>query len=104
MPLKVTFNSPVILYFVIISSISLLVNYLTMGVSNELLFVTYDSSLTNPLTFVRMFTHVLGHANLEHYLSNMLLFILIGPMLEEKYGSRRIMVVIAFTVFLFLAP
>ncbi len=95
--LSITFNSPVILWFAIISGIALVANYLTAGISNRLLFITYDSSLLNPLTIVRMFTHVLGHADLNHYINNMLLFILVGPMLEEKYGSSRILIVIALT-------
>ncbi len=95
--ISVTFNSPVILWFAIISGAALLANYMTAGLTNRLLFITYDSSLLNPLTFVRMFTHVLGHADMNHYFNNMLLFILVGPMLEEKYGSRRILLVIGAT-------
>lgn len=94
---SVTFNSPVILWFAIVSGAALVANYLTAGFSNSLLFATYPSSLLNPLTYVRMFTHVLGHADVNHYFNNMLLFILLGPMLEEKYGSSRILVVIAAT-------
>lgn len=95
--LSVTFNSPVILWFAIISGIALIANYLTMGFSNSLFFATYSSSLLNPLTYLRMFTHVLGHADFNHYFNNMLLFILLGPMLEEKYGSLKILLVIAVT-------
>lgn len=95
--ISVTFNSPVILWFAIVSGVVLVANYMTAGLSNRLLFITYDSSLLNPLTFVRMFTHVLGHADMNHYFNNMLLFILLGPMLEEKYGSSRILLIIAAT-------
>ena len=37
--------------------------------------------------FIRLFGHVLGHASMSHYASNMTLFLLLGPVLEEKYGS-----------------
>ena len=60
-------------------------------------FSTYDSSLLNPLTYVRCFTHVLGHASFSHYINNMLFFLLLGPILEEKYGSGRILLVIGAT-------
>ena len=33
-----------------------------------------------------MIGHVLGHASYAHYLSNMLLLLLVGPQVEEKYG------------------
>lgn len=97
--LRITFNSPVVLSFAIISGLSLLLGYLTANYTTQAFFTTYHSSLLNPLTYLRMFTHVLGHANLSHYANNMLLFILIGPMLEEKYGSKRILFVILATAF-----
>lgn len=97
--LKITFNSPVVLGFALISGIALILGTFTGDIVTQMFFCTYPSSYLNPLTYVRMFTHVLGHANLSHYFNNMLLFILIGPMLEEKYGSKRILFVIAATAF-----
>ncbi len=95
--LKITFNSPVVLGFIFISLAVLLVGLLTMGKSNELLFMTYHSGLTNPLTYVRLFTHVLGHNGWAHYIGNASYILLLGPMLEEKYGSKRILQVILIT-------
>ncbi len=95
--LKITFNSPVVLGFIFISLAVLLLGFLTMGKSNELLFMTYHSSLTNPLTYVRFFTHVLGHSGWAHYIGNAAYILLLGPMLEEKYGSKRILQVILIT-------
>ena len=94
---RITYNSPVVLSFVIISFGVMVLNYLTAGDSNRLLFVTYHSPLTSPLTYVRFFTHVLGHAGWSHYISNMMYLLLLGPMLEEKYGSRAIIEVILIT-------
>ncbi len=94
---KITFNSPVVLGFIFISLAVLLLGFITLGKSNELLFMTYHSSLTNPLTYVRFFTHVLGHSGWEHYIGNAAYILLLGPMLEEKYGSKRIVQVIVIT-------
>ncbi len=97
--LKITFNSPVVLGFILISLAVLLLNIVTLGKSNELLFMTYHSSLKNPLTYVRLFTHVLGHSGWAHYIGNASYILLLGPMLEEKYGSKRIIQVIVITAF-----
>ena len=43
------------------------------------------------------FGHVLGHAGWQHYIGNMSYILLLGPMLEEKYGARRLLGVIALT-------
>lgn len=94
---KITLNSPVILWFAGLCLASTLANYLTAGISNELLFMTYHSSLKSPMTYVRFFTHVLGHADWEHFMGNVMYILLLGPLLEEKYGGKRILQVIVVT-------
>ncbi len=94
---KVTFNSPVTLGLIFISLAVLIINYLSLGYSNMLLFMTYRSSLMSPLTYVRFFTHVLGHADWGHFISNATYILLLGPMLEEKYGSKMLVWVIMIT-------
>lgn len=94
---RITFNSPVVLGFVFISLGAMIANYLTMGMSNQMLFMTYHSSLSSPLTYVRFFTHVLGHAGWSHYIGNMMYILLLGPMLEEKYGSFNMIELIGIT-------
>ena len=95
--IKITFNAPVILGFALVSLAALVVDFLTGGASNRLLFMTYRAPLWNPLTYLRLFTHVLGHSGWSHYIGNMAYFLLLGPMLEEKYGSKRILGVMAVT-------
>lgn len=94
---KITFNSPMVLGFMFISFVVLLLGYLTAGISNQLLFMTYHSSLKDPFTYVRFFTHVLGHNGWEHYIGNASYILLLGPMLEEKYGTKHLLHVILIT-------
>ncbi len=96
---KLKYNSPVTLTFALLCAVTLALNALTGGASNALLFIVRRGPLTSPLTYLRLFTHVLGHVSLDHYVSNMMLFLLLGPMLEEKYGSRDLALVIAITAF-----
>lgn len=95
--LRVSFNSPVILSFTGLCLLALILSYISSGHTNTLLFSVYRSSFTNPLTYVRLFGHVLGHANLEHFMGNIMLILVLGPMLEEKYGSSNILFVILAT-------
>lgn len=94
---RITFNSPIILSFVAICFVVMVLNYITGGVSNQVAFMTYHSSLTSPMTYVRLFTHVLGHSGWEHFIGNMAYILLLGPMLEEKYGSGKILQIIVIT-------
>lgn len=95
--LKISFNSPVILGFTFICFLSLLLGYLTKGSSTYTLFSVYRSSLLNPLTYLRLIGHVFGHANWQHFIGNIMLILVVGPLLEEKYGSSNIIVVILST-------
>ena len=98
---RIKFNSPVILSFVFISLISLLLGLVTNNASTKLFFSVYRSSPINPLTYIRLFTHVLGHIDWSHYINNMLIILVVGPLLEEKYGSANIVLIIIATAFFF---
>ena len=95
--LQITFNSPVILGFVFVSFAVMLLGVLTRSAATEFLFMTWHSPLTSPLTYLRLFTHVLGHSGWDHYIGNMAYILLLGPMLEEKYGSQKILGVMLIT-------
>ena len=96
---RIQYNAPVILSFSIISLMVLGLSSFTNGVSNWLLFTVYRASFTDPLFYIRLFTHVLGHANTNHFISNFILVLLVGPMLEEKYGSKAILIMMVVTAF-----
>lgn len=95
--LKVTFNSPVVLIFVAACFVVTLLGTVTNGASTQALFMTYHSSLKNPMTYLRFFTHVLGHSGWTHFLGNAAYLLLLGPMLEEKYSSRTLVEIIVLT-------
>ena len=94
---KLQYNSPVILSFFFLSLLALLLGHLTKGWSTAALFSVYRAPLTDPLTYVRLLGHVLGHADGSHFLGNMLLLLVVGPPLEEKYGSRTLLIGILLT-------
>lgn len=94
---KISFNSPVILTFTIICVVALVLGIVTNGASTTAVFSVYRAPLTSPLTYVRFIGHIFGHANVEHFISNIMLLLVIGPMLEEKYGSANIVFVILTT-------
>ncbi len=95
--LKITFNAPVILILVFLCFAATLLGELTGGKITQLLFSTSRTSLANPLTYLRFFTHILGHADWNHFIGNTTYLLLLGPMLEEKYGSRTLIVILLLT-------
>ena len=86
--LVIRFNAPVVLGFALLSLAVLLLDGVTGGATTRLFFCVYRSPLTDPLTYVRLFGHVLGHTGYSHYMGNMLLLLLVGPTVESRCGSR----------------
>ena len=86
-----------VLTFALASLGALILGWVSGGWTTWHLFSVYRSPLSDPLTYARLVGHVLGHAGYAHYLGNMMLFLVIGPPLEEKYGSRRLLLCILVT-------
>ena len=95
--IKFDYNSKVILTYLFICLGAWFLNILTRKKSNKLLFESYRSSPLNPLTYIRMFTHCIGHKDLDHLIGNFLYILLVGPMIEEKYGSLNLIIMFLIT-------
>ena len=93
-PLRIAFNAPVTLTFAALCVLASVIDLLTGGAANRLIFSVYGAPLSDPLTFVRCVCHVLGHAGWDHLIGNMMYILLLGPMIEEKYGPKNTAVVI----------
>ncbi|MDO4403894.1 MAG: rhomboid family intramembrane serine protease [Atopobiaceae bacterium] len=87
---RITFNAPVVLSFVFICVAVQVASTLTGGASTQALFTCYRGPLTSPLTYVRLVTHAFGHSSWDHLIGNMSYILLLGPLLEEKYGSTSL--------------
>ena len=95
--LKITFNAPITLGFVMICFIATLLGVISDGRITQTLFMTYHSSLTNLMTYLRFITHIFGHSGWSHFIGNASYLLLLGPMLEEKYGSKVLLEVMCIT-------
>lgn len=94
---RISFNSPAILGFSFLCFTTLILNFVSGGLTNKLFFSVYRSSLLSPFTYIRLFGHILGHAGWEHFIGNITLILVVGPLLEEKYGSSNMVFVILST-------
>ena len=70
--IRITFNAPMTLGFVLLCFSATLLGVLSSGKITEVFFMTYHSSLANFMTYVRFFTHVLGHEGWEHFIKCLL--------------------------------
>lgn len=93
--MKIKYNSPVILTYAIIS-LGVLVFF------NHALSATYFSSparvsFSNPYFYLRSISYIAGHGSWTHLIGNLMIILLVGPLLEEKYGSEKIFEMILMT-------
>ncbi len=98
--MKIRYNAPVVLSFTLLAVIVLLADPLTGGNLIPSWFMVPGRGYFNaasPISYIRLFSHIAGHANWEHLLGNFAIILLIGPILEEKYGSLSILFMILIT-------
>jgi len=89
-PFTVTWNSPFVLSYAAACAVALLLSYLTHGKTNVVLFSVHGhDALNDPLSWLRMITHACGHVDTTHLMANFGLILLVGPLVEEKYGTKR---------------
>jgi membrane associated rhomboid family serine protease len=96
--MKITFNAPVVLGFTLAA---LAVHILSITVwpgFNTNYFATRGQFDFNSVgDYFRIFSHILGHADWNHLLGNFTLVLLMGPIIEDKYGSKKLLLMILVT-------
>ena len=96
--MRIQYNSPVILTFsIVVVLIHVFSEFTSIDVSKHF-FTIYDPmSIKDPVAYFRLFSHILGHASWSHLTGNLTLVLLLGPILEERYGSRTVLIMILAT-------
>lgn len=95
--MKIVFNSPVILLFSLLCTLVLALNMSSADAFMYLFSVGNTIDTSNPIEYFRLFSHVLGHASIDHLIGNLTFILLLGPIIEEKYGSIKTLIMILVT-------
>lgn len=98
--MKIKYNAPITLSFAIISISILFINQLFRNTLIPAIFTIPGKNDFNPsffFNYIRLFTHIAGHISWSHLLGNFSFILLLGPVLEEKYGSNSLLKMILIT-------
>ena len=100
--MKIKYNAPTTLTFSFFcAGIVFLDHFVLHGLTRA--FFTVPSAeafnLLRPINYLRLFTHIAGHADWAHLMTNLAYILLLGPMLEETYGSLTMFLMIMVTGF-----
>lgn len=93
---RISYNAPVVLTFALAAVAVFLISRPEIAPSIKWWFVAYPE-FDGTESYAGLVTHILGHANWQHLISNFMLILLIGPILEERFGSGPLLVMIALT-------
>jgi membrane associated rhomboid family serine protease len=98
--MKIKYNAPTILTYAFFCA-------LVMGLTITLLpglaqnwFMVPGRGHFSPFSlrnWVTLLTHIAGHTSWSHLFSNFAIILLVGPMLEENYGSLALLIMITIT-------
>jgi membrane associated rhomboid family serine protease len=93
--MKIKYNSPIILTYALLSIT---------------IFIVWDSDLlsryfsspaglyfSDPYFYLRLISYIAWHGSWNHLMGNLMIILLIGPLLEEKYGSGKLLEMILLT-------
>jgi len=94
--LGIRYNSPVVLTFSLVCAGLFFLNGALNGGLNSILVCPPTFNISNPADYLAIVLYIFGHANMEHLLGNLSFLLLLGPILEEKYGSGRVIMMIFF--------
>ena len=104
--IRISYNAPVTLTFSLIAAAILIINQFVLPGIIALIFTVpgkigseFAFDWRNTFDYVRLFTHVLGHADWSHLIGNLSFILLLGPLLEERYGSGILALMMIVTAF-----
>lgn len=95
--MSIKYNSPIILTFALICTGVFFADKFMAGILMNFFTVGTTVDVTSPSSIISLFSHVIGHGSIEHLLGNMTFILLLGPIIEEKYGSRFTLFMIVIT-------
>ncbi|MBT3175904.1 MAG: rhomboid family intramembrane serine protease [Desulfobacula sp.] len=93
--MKIKYNAPVILTYAILALCVLI--FFSNGFLAQFFSSPAHISFSNPYFYLRLFSYIAGHGSWTHLIGNLMIILLVGPLLEEKYGSGKLLEMILIT-------
>ena len=96
--MRIRYNAPAVLSYALLSVAVLVADQVAGGQVSRLYFAAppaFDAQ--SVLSYFRLISHVAGHQDWTHLVANFSLILLIGPILEEKYHSGPLLLMMLVT-------
>ena len=100
--MRIRYNAPVTLTIALLATAILGIGQL-FGMQFIYSYFTVPAhsqfNFSDPAEYLLLFSFVLGHASWAHLIGNFSFILLLGPILEEKYGSPSMLFMVLLTAF-----
>ena len=93
---RISYNAPVVLTFALLAVAVFIITNEHVAPNARLWFVAWPE-FRDTRSYVGLVSHILGHASWQHLMGNFMLILLIGPILEERFGSFQLVIMILIT-------
>lgn len=94
--MRITIKAPLTIIF----SVLAIVFYFTLQSTGPVprVFVLHgDLQFENPLWYVSLVGYTMGHVSINHLVGNISLFLLLGHIIEKRYGTKRMFYMLTST-------
>jgi rhomboid protease GluP len=96
--MRIKYNAPTTLTFTLLAALVLTLSGTALpGITGAWFSTPAPFHANEARDYVKLLSHVLGHASIEHFISNFSFILLLGPILEATYGSALMLAMILAT-------
>lgn len=89
---RIDYNAPFVLSFTLACGAIFAMDRLVNGwLIFNFFSISRAFSFLDPISYLTLVSHVFGHATPEHLILNLSIILLVGPILEEKYGTQSLL-------------
>ena len=97
MPFRLHYNAPVVLTFSLICVVVYFGDKISGGSVLPYFAVNQNVNFDRLSDYPGLILYIFGHGSLSHLVNNLTFLLLLGPIIEEKYGAQRLMIMIFLT-------
>jgi len=97
--MRVTVNAPFSIFFSILA-IALYFLFQADGTIPRMLSLHGDFQVSNWKWYVSLIGYTMGHGSIPHLIGNISIILLIGPFVEKRWGTQRVIIMTVLTAIL----
>jgi membrane associated rhomboid family serine protease len=102
--MRIDYNAPLTLNFSLACLMVFVLNQVFPGTTSSFFTLYPEFNPKDVLSWWRPIGYAFGHGSTAHLLGNLSFILLLGPMLEAKYGWKKLLLMILVTVILTAIP